>query len=131
MMLYKTIQTQLNSTTLPDISKVQEAISDLTKLDEKLSTMSTAISSITSSDLAAVQATSAYKNLSSDEQAEIDSAITTGGGAQTVQQLTAQIEETQKQISQLTNLSTQLSTLSTLLLNLLICKQEFHKQVTR
>ena len=112
------IQTQLNSTTLPDISKVQEAISDLTKLDEKLSTMSTAISSITSSDLAAVQATSAYKNLSSDEQAEIDSAITTGGGAQTVQQLTAQIEETQKQISQLTNLSTQLSTLSTLLTNL-------------
>lgn len=114
----QTIQTQLNSTTLPDISKVQEAISDLTKLDEKLSTMSTAISSITSSDLAAVQATSAYKNLSSDEQAEIDSAITTGGGAQTVQQLTAQIEETQKQISQLTNLSTQLSTLSTLLTNL-------------
>lgn len=114
----QTIQTQLNSTTLPDISKVQEAISDLTKLDEKLSTMSTAISSITSSDLAAVQATSAYKNLSSDKQAEIDSAITTGGGAQTVQQLTAQIEETQKQISQLTNLSTQLSTLSTLLTNL-------------
>lgn len=114
----QTIQTQLNSTTLPDISKVQEAISDLTKLDEKLSTMSTAISSITSSDLAAVQATSAYKKLSSDEQAEIDSAITTGGGAQTVQQLTAQIEETQKQISQLTNLSTQLSTLSTLLTNL-------------
>ncbi|KUE92465.1 YhgE/Pip domain-containing protein [Streptococcus gallolyticus] len=114
----QTIQTQLNSTTLPDISKVQEAISDLTKLDEKLSTMSTAISSITSSDLAAVQATSAYKNLSSDDQAEIDSAITTGGGAQTVQQLTAQIEETQKQISQLTNLSTQLSTLSTLLTNL-------------
>ena len=114
----QTIQTQLNSTTLPDISKVQEAISDLTKLDEKLSTMSTAIYSITSSDLAAVQATSAYKNLSSDKQAEIDSAITTGGGAQTVQQLTAQIEETQKQISQLTNLSTQLSTLSTLLTNL-------------
>lgn len=114
----QTIQTQLNSTTLPDILKVQEAISDLTKLDEKLSTMSTAISSITSSDLAAVQATSAYKNLSSDKQAEIDSAITTGGGAQTVQQLTAQIEETQKQISQLTNLSTQLSTLSTLLTNL-------------
>ncbi|WP_195990969.1 YhgE/Pip domain-containing protein [Streptococcus pasteurianus] len=114
----QTIQTQLNSTTLPDISKVQEAISDLTKLDEKLSTMSTAISSITSSDLAAVQATSAYKNLSSDKQAEIDSAITTGGGAQTVQQLTARIEETQKQISQLTNLSTQLSTLSTLLTNL-------------
>lgn len=114
----QTIQTQLNSTTLPDISKVQEAISDLTKLDEKLSTMSTAISSITSSDLAAVQATSAYKDLSSDDQAEIDSAITTGGGAQTVQQLTAQIEETQKQISQLTNLSTQLSTLSTLLTNL-------------
>lgn len=114
----QTIQTQLNSTTLPDTSEVQKAISDLTKLDEKLSTMSTAISSITSSDLAAVQATSAYKNLSSDEQAEIDSAITTGGGAQTVQQLTAQIEETQKQISQLTNLSTQLSTLSTLLTNL-------------
>ena len=114
----QTIQAQLNSTTLPDTSEVQKAISDLTKLDEKLSTMSTAISSITSSDLAAVQATTAYKNLSSDEQAEIDSAITTGGGAQTVQQLTAQIEETQKQISQLTNLSTQLSTLSTLLTNL-------------
>lgn len=114
----QTIQAQLNSTTLPDTSEVQKAISDLTKLDEKLSTMSTAISSITSSDLAAVQATTAYKNLSSDEQAEIDSAITTGGGAQTVQQLTAQIEETQKQISQLTNLSTQLSTLSMLLTNL-------------
>lgn len=116
----QTIQTQLNSTTLPsssDISQLKEAISGLTQLDQQLTTMSTAISSITSSDLAAVQATSAYKNLSSDEQAEIDSAITTGGGAQTVQYLTAQIKETQKQIGQLTSLSTQLSTLSTLLTN--------------
>ncbi|CDO17015.1 Conserved hypothetical membrane protein [Streptococcus gallolyticus] len=116
----QTIQTQLNSTTLPsssDISQLNEAISGLTQLDQQLTTMSTAISSITSSDLAAVQATSAYKNLSSDEQAEIDSAITTGGGAQTVQYLTAQIKETQKQIGQLTSLSTQLSTLSTLLTN--------------
>lgn len=116
----QTIQTQLNSTTLPSssgISQLKEAISGLTQLDQQLTTMSTAISSITSSDLAAVQATSAYKNLSSDEQAEIDSAITTGGGAQTVQYLTAQIKETQKQIGQLTSLSTQLSTLSTLLTN--------------
>ncbi|SDK23074.1 YhgE/Pip domain-containing protein [Streptococcus gallolyticus] len=116
----QTIQTQLNSTTLPsssDISQLKEAISGLTQLDQQLTTMSTAISSITSSDLAAVQATSAYKNLSSDEQAEIDSAITTGGGAQTVQYLTAQIKEIQKQIGQLTSLSTQLSTLSTLLTN--------------
>ena len=117
----QTIQTQLNSTTLPsssDISQLKEAISDLTQLDNKLSTMSTAISSITSSDLAAVQATSAYKSLSADEQAEIDSAITNGGGATTVKQLTEEIKSTQDQISQLTSLSTQLSSLSTLLTNL-------------
>lgn len=121
----QTIQAGLSDINLPsasDVSQLQNSINALSQLGQQLATLSSTISSINSSDLAAVQATTAYQNLSDAEKAEIDAAITNGAGAVTVNQLTEQIKTTQTQISQLTGLSTQLSSLSLLLNNFVTLK---------
>ncbi|MFP3767209.1 YhgE/Pip domain-containing protein [Streptococcus sp. TATVAM-FAB35] len=96
------LQTELNNTSLPDTSRLQANLNELNQLGQELSGMSSAISSINSSDLAAVQATSAYQSLSPDQQAEITSAITNSAGATTANNLVNQISGIQ---TQLTNLS--------------------------
>lgn len=113
----QTIQTQLNSTTLPDTSQLQTKFNELSQLGQALSAMSSAVSSVNSSDLTAVQATTAYKNLSADEQAEIDTAIT-NNGVKAADNLKTQISSIQTQLASLQELSTQLANLSTLLTNL-------------
>lgn len=96
------LQTELNNTSLPDTSRLQANLNGLNQLGQELSGMSSAISSINSSDLAAAQATSAYQSLSPDQQAEITSAITNSAGATTANNLVNQISGIQ---TQLTNLS--------------------------
>ncbi len=113
----QTIQTQLNSTTLPDTSQLQTKFNELSQLGQALSAMSSVVSSVNSSDLAAVQATSAYKSLSADEQAEIDTAIN-NNGVKAADNLKTQISSIQTQLASLQELSTQLADLSTLLTNL-------------
>jgi putative membrane protein len=76
---------------LPDTSQLQASLNSLSQLGQSLSTMSSAISSINSSDLAAVQATSAYQSLSSEQQAEINAAIKNSTGAATANNLVNQI----------------------------------------
>ncbi|SDO90097.1 putative membrane protein [Streptococcus equinus] len=109
------LQTELNNTSLPDTSQLQASLNELNQLGQSLSAMSSAISSINSSDLAAVQATSAYQGLSSEQQAEIDAAITNSTGAATANNLVNQISGIQTQLASLQGLSTQLTNLSALL----------------
>ncbi|SFC28322.1 YhgE/Pip domain-containing protein [Streptococcus equinus] len=109
------LQTELDNTSLPDTSQLQASLNELNQLGQSLSAMSSAISSINSSDLAAVQATSAYQGLSSEQQAEIDAAITNSTGAATANNLVNQISGIQTQLASLQGLSTQLTNLSALL----------------
>lgn len=109
------IQNELNNTSLPDTSQLQANLNNLNKLGQNLSAMSSAISSINSSDLAAVQSTSAYQGLSPEQQAEIDAAITNSAGATTANNLTSQISGIQTQLASLQDLSAQLTNLSALL----------------
>ena len=110
------IQNELNNTSLPDTSRLQENLNNLNQLGQDLSAMSSAISSINSSDLAAVQSTSAYqKDLSPEQQAEINAAITNSAGATTANNLTSQISGIQTQLASLQDLSAQLTNLSALL----------------
>lgn len=104
------IQNELNNTSLPDISN----LNNLNQLGQDLSAMSSAISSINSSDLSAVQSTSAYQGLSPEQQAEINAAIT-NNGATTANNLTSQISGIQTQLASLQDLSAQLTNLSALL----------------
>ncbi|WP_420543631.1 YhgE/Pip family protein [Streptococcus equinus] len=108
------IQNELNNTSLPDTSQLQANLNNLNKLEQNLSAMSSAISSINSSDLAAVQSTSAYQGLSPEQQAEINAAIT-NNGATTANNLTSQISGIQTQLASLQDLSAQLTNLSALL----------------
>lgn len=108
-------QNELNNTSLPDTSQLQANLNNLNKLEQNLSAMSSAISSINSSDLAAVQSTSAYQGLSPEQQAEIDAAITNSAGATTANNLTSQISGIQTQLASLQDLSAQLTNLSALL----------------
>ncbi|SFR82190.1 putative membrane protein [Streptococcus equinus] len=109
------LQTELNNTSLPDTSRLQANLNELNQLGQSLSAMSTAISSINSSDLAAVRATPTYQGLSSEQQAEIDAAITNSTGAATANNLVNQISGIQTQLASLQGLSTQLTNLSALL----------------
>lgn len=109
------IQNELNNTSLPDTSQLQANLNELNQLGQSLSTMSTAISSINSSDLAAVRATPTYQGLSSEQQAEINAAITNSAGATTANNLTSQISGIQTQLASLQDLSAQLTNLSALL----------------
>ena len=118
----QTLQTELNNTTLPDASQLQINLDSLSQFGQQLSAMSSAISSINSSDLAAVQATTAYQNLSDTEKAEIDTAITNSTGATTADNLITQISSIQTQLVSLQDLSTQLANLSTLLNNIAALK---------
>lgn len=111
----QTLQTELNNTSLPDTSQLQVNLNELNQLGQSLSEMSTAISSINSSDLAAVRATPTYQGLSSEQQAEIDAAITNSTGAATANNLVNQISGIQTQLASLQGLSTQLTNLSALL----------------
>lgn len=114
----QSLQSQVNGISIPyDLSQLQSSLSSLSQLSQQLSTMSSAISSINRSDLAAVQATSAYQSLSADQRAQIDSAISNSSGAATANQLTSQISAIQSQLSSLQSLSSQLANLSTLLNN--------------
>lgn len=92
-------QNELNNTSLPDTSRLQENLNNLNQLGQDLSAMSSAISSINSSDLAAVQSTSAYQGLSPEQQAEINAAITNSAGATTANNLTSQISGIQTQLA--------------------------------
>ena len=107
-------QNELNNTSLPDTSRLQENLNNLNKLEQNLSAMSSAISSINSSDLAAVQSTSAYQGLSPEQQDEINAAIT-NNGATTANNLKSQISGIQTQLASLQDLSAQLTNLSALL----------------
>lgn len=109
------LQTELDNTSLPDTSQLQASLNSLSQLGQSLSTMSSAISSINSSDLAAVQATSAYQSLSSEQQAEINAAIKNSTGAATANNLVNQISGIQTQLASLQDLSAQLTNLSALL----------------
>ena len=109
------LQTELNNTSLPDTSQLQANLNELNQLGQSLSAMSTAISSINSSDLAAVRATPTYQGLSSEQQAEIDAAITNSTGAATANNLVNQISGIQTQLASLQDLSAQLTNLSALL----------------
>lgn len=109
------IQNELNNTSLPDTSQLQANLNNLNQLGQNLSAMSSAISSINSSDLAAVQSTSAYQGLSPEQQAEINAAITNSAGATTANNLTSQISGIQTQLASLQDLSAQLTNLSALL----------------
>lgn len=109
----QSLQSQVNGRSIPDVSQLQ---SSLSSLSQQLSTMSSAISSINRSDLAAVQATSAYQSLSPEYRAQIDSAIYSSGAAtanQLTPQITPQISEIQSKLSSLQSLSSQLANLST------------------
>ncbi|SEI70882.1 putative membrane protein [Streptococcus sp. 45] len=109
-------QNELNNTSLPDTSRLQANLNELNQLGQELSGMSSAISSINSSDLAAVRATPTYQGLSSEQQAEIDAAITNSAGATTANNLTSQISGIQTQLASLQeDLSAQLTNLSALL----------------
>ena len=109
-------QNELNNTSLPDTSRLQANLNSLNQLGQDLSAMSSAISSINSSDLAAVQSTSAYQGLSPEQQAEIKAAITNSAGATTANNLTSQISGIQTQLASLQeDLSAQLTNLSALL----------------
>lgn len=118
----QTLQTELNNTTLPDASQLQINLDSLSQFGQQLSAMSSAISSINSSDLAAVQATAAYQKLSDTDKAEIDTAITNSTGATTADNLITQISSIQTQLVSLQDLSTQLANLSTLLNNIAALK---------
>ncbi|QGW99794.1 YhgE/Pip domain-containing protein [Streptococcus ruminicola] len=107
-------QNELNNTSLPDTSRLQADLNDLNQLGQDLSAMSSAISSINSSDLAAVQSTSAYQGLSPEQQDEINAAIT-NNGATTANNLKSQISGIQTKLASLQDLSAQLTNLSTLL----------------
>ncbi|GAB6886051.1 membrane protein [Streptococcus equinus ATCC 33317] len=109
------LQTELDNTSLPDTSQLQANLNNLNQLGQDLSAMSSAISSINSSDLAAVQSTSAYQGLSPEQQAEINAAITNSAGATTANNLTSQISGIQTQLASLQDLSAQLTNLSALL----------------
>lgn len=109
------IQNELNNTSLPDTSQLQANLNNLNQLGQDLSAMSSAISSINSSDLSAVQSTSAYQGLSPEQQAEINAAITNSAGATTANNLTSQISGIQTQLASLQDLSAQLTNLSALL----------------
>ncbi|SDQ41216.1 YhgE/Pip domain-containing protein [Streptococcus equinus] len=109
------LQTELDNTSLPDTSQLQASLNSLSQLGQSLSTMSSAISSINSSDLAAVRATPTYQGLSSEQQAEIDAAITNSTGAATANNLVNQISGIQTQLASLQDLSAQLTNLSALL----------------
>lgn len=107
-------QNELNNISLPDTSRLQANLNSLNQLGQDLSAISSAISSINSSDLAAVQSTSAYQGLSPEQQAEINAAIT-NNGATTANNLTSQISGIQTQLASLQDLSAQLTNLSALL----------------
>ena len=101
-----------------DISAISQQLQSLDTLNSALKQMAADISSINSADAQSVQKTSAYQSLTAEQQAEINTALSNGAGAQTAQAVAGQISQIQGQLSYLNSLISKLSGLSSALGNL-------------